>query len=41
MNVNLTSRRMPALPTQLRHAERLLRPKQVLDWHGRVPARLT
>jgi cytochrome P450 len=30
-----------SVPAGLRHAERLFRPKRVLDWHGRVPDRLT
>jgi cytochrome P450 family 135 len=41
MTAKIASRRTPSLPARLRHAERLLRPKQVLDWHGRVPDRLT
>jgi hypothetical protein len=32
---------MPSVPAGVRDAERLLRPKRVLDWHGRVPDRLT
>jgi hypothetical protein len=32
---------MPSFPAGLRHAERLVRPQQVLDWHDRVPDRLT
>jgi hypothetical protein len=41
MTANIASRRMSFLPAGLRHAERLVRPQQVLDWHGRVPDRLT
>jgi cytochrome P450 len=41
MTVKIAPRRLSFLPTGLRHAERLVRPKQVLDWHGRVPDRLT
>ncbi|MGN6872532.1 MAG: cytochrome P450 [Solirubrobacteraceae bacterium] len=35
------SRRVSSLPAGLRHAGRLVRPKQVIGWHGRVPDRLT
>jgi cytochrome P450 len=41
MTVNIASRRSLSLPAGLRHAERLIRPQQVLDWDGRVPDRLT
>ncbi|HET6869172.1 MAG TPA: cytochrome P450 [Solirubrobacteraceae bacterium] len=32
---------MPPLLADVRHVQRLVRPKQVLDWPGRVPDRLT
>ncbi|HJS94688.1 MAG TPA: cytochrome P450, partial [Solirubrobacteraceae bacterium] len=32
---------MSSLPAGLRHAQRVFRPEQVLDWPGRVPDRLT
>lgn len=41
MTIDIAPRRVPFRPPGLRHAERLVRPKQVLDWHGRVPDRLT
>jgi cytochrome P450 len=41
MPLDIALRRITALPAGLRRAERLLRPERVLDWHGRVPDRLT
>lgn len=41
MRMTVASRRMSSLPAGLRYAERVLRPKRVLDWDGRVPDRLT
>jgi cytochrome P450 len=41
MSASVSLRRVSSIPTGLRHARRLLRPKHVLDWHGRVPDRLT
>src|ERR1019366_2806874 len=41
MDVSIATSRISSLLGSLGQAERLLRPRQVLDWHGRVPDRLT